>query len=103
MEIALNASVIIAIIGALTAVTNVIVEVLKRATWDKLPTNLLAVLVAMVLALVAFFAYAAYMSLAVLWYYVAAAVVVGFAMAYAAMFGFDKLKEAIGQIRKNCV
>jgi len=103
MEIALNASVIIAIIGALTAVTNVIVEVLKKATWDKLPTNLLAVLVAMVLTLVAFFAYAAYMSIAVLWYHVAAAVVVGFAVAYAAMFGFDKLKEAIGQIRKNCV
>ena len=30
-----------------------------------------------------------------------AAVVVGFAVAYAAMFGFDKLKEALGQIKKN--
>ena len=38
---------------------------------------------------------------AVMWYYVAAAVVVGFAVAYAAMFGFDKLKEALGQIKKN--
>jgi len=26
---------------------------------------------------------------------------VGFAVAYAAMFGFDKLKEALGQIKKN--
>ena len=56
---------------------------------------------AMVLTLVAFFGYMAFMGYAVMWYYVAAAVVVGFAVAYAAMFGFDKLKEALGQIKKN--
>ena len=96
MELTLNISAIVAIIGALTVLTNIIVEVLKRATWEKMPTNLLAIIVAMVLTLVAFFGYMAFM-----WYYVAAAVVVGFAVAYAAMFGFDKLKEALGQIKKN--
>lgn len=45
--------------------------------------------------------YEAQYEYAVMWYYVAAAVVVGFAVAYAAMFGFDKLKEALGQIKKN--
>ena len=53
------------------------------------------------LTLVAFFGYMAFMGYTVMWYYVAAAVVVGFAVAYAAMFGFDKLKEALGQIKKN--
>lgn len=101
MELALDITVIVAIIGALTVVTNIIVEVLKRATWEKMPTNLLAVIVAMVLTLVAFFGYMAYLGIAVMWYYVAAAVVVGFAVAYAAMFGFDKLKEAIQQMKKN--
>ena len=92
---------LVTIIGALTVLTNIIVEVLKRATWEKMPTNLLAIIVAMVLTLVAFFGYMAFMGYAVMWYYVAAAVVVGFAVAYAAMFGFDKLKEALGQIKKN--
>lgn len=101
MELALDITVVVAIIGALTVVTNIIVEVLKRATWEKMPTNLLAVIVAMVLTLVAFFGYMAYLGIAVMWYYVAAAVVVGFAAAYAAMFGFDKLKEAIQQMKKN--
>ena len=101
MELALDISVVVAIIGALTVVTNIIVEVLKRATWEKMPTNLLAIIVAMVLTLVAFFGYMAYLGIAVMWYYVAAAVVVGFAVAYAAMFGFDKLKEAIQQMKKN--
>lgn len=62
MELTLNISAIVAIIGALTVLTNIIVEVLKRATWEKMPTNLLAIIVAMVLTLVAFFGYMAFMA-----------------------------------------
>ena len=35
---------------------------------------------------------------AIVWYTVVGAVVLGFFVAYAAMFGFDKLKEAIAQL-----
>lgn len=101
MELTLNISAIVAIIGALTVLTNIIVEVLKRATWEKMPTNLLRSSSPWCLTLVAFFGYMTFQGLRRLWYYVAAAVVVGFAVAYAAMFGFDKLKEALGQIKKN--
>lgn len=99
MESMVNVSVIVSAIGALTVVTNIIVQVLKKATWNKLPTNLLVVTVAMVLTLTAFFGYMAYMSYAVTWYLIAAAVVAGFAVAYAAMFGFDKLQEALREIK----
>jgi len=74
---------------------------LKKLTWDKLPTNILATLVAIVLTLGAFFAYCQIKSITVVWYMVAAAVVLGFMVAYAAMFGFDKLKEVIAQLDKN--
>lgn len=86
---------LILIIGALVAVTNIIVEVLKKLTWDKLPTNILATAVAIVLTLVAFFAYVSYAGLTIVWYWVVAAVIVGVFVAYAAMFGFDKLQEAL--------
>ena len=33
-------SMLIPIIGALVALTNIVVEVIKNLTWDKLPTNL---------------------------------------------------------------
>ena len=79
---------------------NIIVQVLKNLTWDKLPTNILAVIVSMVLTLVAFFAYCQICSIAVEWYMVVAAVVVGFLTSYAAMFGFDKLKESITQMKQ---
>lgn len=100
MENVFNISVLLSIIGALVVVTNIIVQVLKNLTWDKLPTNILAVIVSMVLTLVAFFAYCQICSIAVEWYMVVAAVVVGFLTSYAAMFGFDKLKESITQMKQ---
>lgn len=83
---------------ALMVITNIIVEVLKRATWEKLPTNVLATIVAIVLTLVAFFAACQIADIVVEWYMVAGAVVLGFFVAYAAMFSFDKLAQCIEQI-----
>ena len=76
MESVLNWSVIISIIGVLV------------------------VIVSLVLTLGAFFAYCSIKGIAVVWYMVFAAVVLAFMVAYAAMFGFDKLKEALSQIHK---
>lgn len=98
MENIFDWSVILSIVGVLVVVTNIITQVLKKLTWDKLPTNILAVLIAMALTLVAFFAYCETQGAAIVWYMVVAAVVMGFFVAYAAMFGFDKLKEAIAQM-----
>ena len=95
MESVLNWSIIISIIGVLVVLTNIVVQVLKKVTWDKL-----AMIVSLVLTLGAFFAYCSIKGIAVVWYMVFAAVVLAFMVAYAAMFGFDKLKEALGQIHK---
>ena len=92
-------SVLLLIVGVLVVLTNIITEVLKKMTWDKMPTNLLATIVSIILTIVAFFAYMSYAGIAILWYYVAAAIVVAFMVAYAAMFGFDKLKEALEKIQ----
>lgn len=86
-------SAIIAIIGVLVALTNVIVEVAKKATWDKLPTNILALIVGEVLTIGTGIAYFQIKDIAIVWYMIAALVVAGFMVAYAAMFGFDKLRE----------
>lgn len=82
----------------LTVATNIIVQVLKKLTWNKIPTNILAFIVAMVVTLLAFFAVCEIMGWAVTWYMVAGAVALGVFVCYAAMFGFDKLREALEQI-----
>lgn len=97
----MQASTILIVIGCLMALTNIITEVLKKLLWDRLPTNILVVIISLVLTLAAGAAYAQIEGIEVLWYYVVAAIVVGFMVSYAAMFGFDKLKQALEQSGVN--
>lgn len=82
----------------LMVTTNIIVQVMKKMTWDKVPTNILAILVAMAVTLCAFFAFCQIKGLAVAWYMVVAAVGLGFFVAFAAMYGFDKFRQTLEQI-----
>jgi divalent metal cation (Fe/Co/Zn/Cd) transporter len=91
----MDISALLTVVGIVTVLTNIIVQVLKQITWDKIPTNLVALMVSLVLTLVAGGAYAQLNGITVTWYMAAAAVVVGFMCAYAAMFGFDKLQEVL--------
>ena len=87
------ASLLLTIMAALVFVTNIIVEVLKVFV-PKLPTSYLAVIVAIAVAALALYIAAAVLEITVMWYYAVGAVVMGIFVAYAAMFGFDKFKEA---------
>ena len=72
---------------------NILVEVVKKL-FPKVPTTFVATILSVVVTMVVFFAWAAIIELTILWYYVVAAFVLGLFVAYAAMFGFDKLKAA---------
>jgi amino acid transporter len=95
MDLATIAARLLTVTGVLVALTNIIVQVLKQITPKKIPTNLLAVIVSLALTLLAFFAWASYTGTAIVWYMIAGAVVLAFMVAYAAMFGFDKLREIV--------
>lgn len=91
-------STLLIVVAVATVLVNIIVEVLKKITWDRIPTNLLAFIVAEAITLLAFFAICQVRGIPVVWYMVAAAAVLGLIVAYAAMFGFDKLRELIEQL-----
>jgi len=95
MEQFFNLAGLLPVIAVLTAVTNVLVEVLKEVTYKIIPTQFLAVAVAEGLTMASYFAYAINNTLPTYWYYTIAAAVVGMMVAYAAMFGFDTLKKAL--------
>lgn len=97
----MDMALIVTLIGILVALTNVITEVVKKLTWDKMPTNVLAVVVGELLTLTSGLAYFQVNGIEVVWYYVVALVVIGFMVAYAAMFGFDKLKEIMNWGEKS--
>ena len=88
-------SILLALVAALVAVTNIIVQVIKPFTEKILNTNWVALIVSMTVTLCALGVNAAINAVASTWYLVLGAVVVGFMVAYAAMFGFDKLKQAL--------
>ena len=91
---------ILPVVLALTIVTNIIVEALKGLTYGKLPTNILAFIVAMVVTLVAFFAACQIVGIPIVWYTVVGAIVLGFFVCFAAMYGFDKLKQTMEQLKE---
>lgn len=78
---------------------NIIVEVVKKV-FPKVPTTLLATGLSVVITMTAFFAWAAIKDLAILWYHIVAAFVLGLFVAYAAMFGFDKFKSALSKLKE---
>lgn len=93
-----NISMILTVVFALMVVTNIITEVIKKLTWDKIPTNILVVAISEFLTLASGAAYAEINDIAIVWYHVVGAIVAGIFVAYAAMFGFDKLRQAFEQI-----
>lgn len=91
----IDVTLLLTIIGVLVGLVNILTQVIKKFTWDKIPSSLLAFVVSQAVTIIAFFAFCSIRGIEVLWYYVVGAVVVGFMVAYAAMFGYDKLKEII--------
>ena len=88
---------ILSVVGALMIIVNLVTEITKKLGLKK--TNLFVTILSEVLTLICFFAYVDVKSISIEWYFIVGAVFVGLAVAYAAMFGYDKLKQAILQIK----
>ena len=89
-------------IGALAFVVSFITEVIKGIVVMKsVPTDIVVIILSMVLTVVAFFAYAQYTALVVAWYWVVAALICGFFVAFIAMYGWSKLNELWTRFNPN--
>ncbi len=86
-------SVLLAVMAVLVFATTIIVEVIKGLL-PRVPTNYVAVAVALIVTVLALCILCAVLEITVMWYYAVGAVVLGIFVAYAAMFGFDKFKAA---------
>lgn len=94
------ASILLTIIAVLVFVTNIIVEVIK-GLFPRVPTNIVAVVIALIVTVVALYIMCSVMEITVMWYYAVGAVVLGIFVGYAAMFGFDKFKSAWEKVRQH--
>lgn len=86
------------IIAVLVAVVNIITEVCKLSfSWlsTSKVINLFVLILSVALTAAVFLAYWQIKQMAITWYVILAFIVIGFAVAFAAMFGFDKLVKHI--------
>lgn len=85
---------ILLIISVLTALVNIVTEVAKR-TFDWVQgskaINVFVLALSLILTVGVFTAYWQVKQMAITWYIIAAFIIIGFLVAYAAMFGYDKL------------
>ena len=88
---------LLAVVLALTLVTNIIVQVLKSLLCNLIPTNLLAFLVAVIVTVCTSLALWSYYKFEITGWMVTALVALCFAVAFAAMFGYDKLVQLVEQ------
>lgn len=79
----------------LVSLTNLLTQFFKQLTWDKVPTNWLVLIIAVVLSEAAIFVYCQLTLIIYLASYAVIGIVLGLLVAYGAMFGYDKLKEAL--------
>lgn len=87
------------IVGCIAILVNIITEVIKKFTEKYISTNLIVLALSEILTLGSFLAYCCIIKCTIMWYYIFAAVILGFLVAYAAMFGFDKFKQTLEQFK----
>lgn len=82
--------------AVLTVFVNIITEVLKNSfgflKGSKM-INVFVLILSLVVTVAVFIAYWQIKQLEITWYIIAAFIVIGFMVAYAAMFGYDKLMK----------
>lgn len=92
-------SIILTALLVLVTTVTMVVEVVKRLI-PKVPTDLVVFIISIVLTVVALFICAEIMEITVMWYYAVGAVVLGIAVAYAAMFGWDKFTALWSRLKE---
>lgn len=91
-ELLSNATILLAVVGALAFVVSVITQVIK-GTFKNIPTDLVVFVLSIALTVTAFIAYMQYIKAEMLWYMIVASVIAGFIVAFVSMFGWEKLSE----------
>lgn len=80
--------------------TTIIVEVVK-GLFKRVPTNIVAVAVSLIVTILATVILCAVMDIPILWYYIVGAILLGIFVAYASMFGFDKFKATWERLKAH--
>jgi len=102
MDISQIFSHLMIIVAVLIVLVNIITEVIKKVfdMKDSKVINIFVTLLSIILTCASFCMYWQIKTLCFTWYYIVAFIIVGFMVAYGAMFGYDKLISYFKDIKK---
>jgi glucan phosphoethanolaminetransferase (alkaline phosphatase superfamily) len=90
------------LVAVLAFTVSVITQVTKEMPLlAKIPTNLQVIITSMVLSVLVVIVYCQWEVIAILWYYIAGALVLGFFVAFVAMFGWSELTDLWNRYKKE--
>jgi glucan phosphoethanolaminetransferase (alkaline phosphatase superfamily) len=90
------------LVAVLAFTVSVITQVTKEMPLlAKIPTNLQVIITSMVLSVLAVIVYCQWEAITILWYYIAGALVLGFFVAFVAMFGWSELTDLWNRYKKE--
>lgn len=88
----LSVEMLLVILGTLTFLVSVIVEVTKEFDFlKKIKTDYYVTVLSIVISVTSYLVYISYMGIGFVWYCLVGSIVMGFLVAYLSMFGWDKL------------
>lgn len=102
MSIITDATTLIAILGTLAFITNVITQIFKDMGIIKsIPIALPSTIIALIVTVIAYLGYCSYIAIQAKWYMLVASIVVGFIVAYIALHGWQKICELYHKHKKK--
>lgn len=97
-----NLTTLIMVIAVLAFVVSVFTEVTKNISiLKKIPTDLQVLTVSVLLTVLSYFAYVSYSNAKIIWYYIIGSVIIGFFVAFVAMYGWDKFRQLWDRFKSN--
>ena len=97
-----NLTTLIMVIAVLAFVVSVFTEVTKNISiLKKIPTDLQVLTVSVLLTVLSYFAYVSYSNAKIIWYNIIGSVVIGFFVAFVAMYGWDKFRQLWERFKSN--
>lgn len=86
----------------LVVVVNILTQIFKSfASKSEIPTRVFVLIVSIALTLAVFIAACQIYSIEIVWYLIVGAIVVGFVVAYCAMFGYDNLYGELKELLRK--
>lgn len=96
-----NLALLLTALGLLAFVVSVITEVTKSIRFlNKIPTDVQVLATSILLSVLSVVVYVDLKNAKLIWYYIAGAIVLGFFVAFIAMYGWEKLTNMYNRFKK---